>query len=336
MRTLLGMQYGGNVPQQYPRQQIPPQQFQEGGGVSSGLAYLLRGKKRKKAYDEAKRREQTLGERMGWSRTFGTALGVGGGLLAAALAPATGGLSLLAPALGTAAGKYFGSKLGYGKDEEYDDMMYGEEAGLGDIEAAGESYEGQMGQGALTSGLIAGLTAGFAPDGGIYGKVAGKLSPTDVAGATSSLGGVGTVADLGTQVTPETEIANRAMRSQAFQPQSGSMAVPDLKHLTQNIPSAPGSLLGTGAGELAPEITTEAADILGAYTGTAAQNRQLLDAGGYGGTSIVDALKRAGLGSSFQERAGMYENIYGSPQIAGLMGGGTVQQTPRTLLSLIG
>ena len=55
MRTLLGMQYGGNAQQQYPRRQLQlqPQSFQEGGGVSSGLAALLRGQKKRLASDAA-------------------------------------------------------------------------------------------------------------------------------------------------------------------------------------------------------------------------------------------------------------------------------------------
>ena len=39
MRTLLGMQYGGGVPQQL-----------QDGGVSSGLAYLRRGKEKRAVF----------------------------------------------------------------------------------------------------------------------------------------------------------------------------------------------------------------------------------------------------------------------------------------------
>ena len=141
MRTLLGMQYGGSV----------PQQLQE-GGVSSGLAYLRRGQKRKEARKKAREAEKTLAGKLGLSRTMGTVLGLGGGLLAAALAPATGGMSLLAPGLGTALGKYAGSRLGYGDDFKADDIMYGEEAGLTDIQDAADAYAGSMGQDAILSG----------------------------------------------------------------------------------------------------------------------------------------------------------------------------------------
>ena len=336
MRTLLGMQYGGNVPQQYPRQPIPPQQFQEGGGVSSGLAFLKRGKKRKKAYDEARKTEGRLGRKMGKGRTWGSLLGIGGGLLGAAALGALGftpaGIPLaIAAGLGTAAGKYGGSRLGYGKDLKTKDMMYGEEAGIEDIAEAGESYRGQMSQEALLSGAKAALMAGFAPNGGMYGKAAkfGEKA-AGVGQAADVVGTVSQVADLGTQVTPETEIANRAMRSQAFQPQSGSMAVPDLKHLTQNIPSAPGSLLGTGAGELAPEIATEAADILGAQSflpeGFAdslnLRGTLLGETGGYDprgivdntGISFQDAFRRArqqfGGGGTFDWRGNPYSTAY--------------------------
>ena len=98
------MQYGGTIPQQL-----------QDGGTSSGLAYLRRGRKRKEARDKAREAEKTLAEKLGLSRTAGTVLGLGGGLLAAALAPATGGWSLAAPGIGTALGKWAGSKLGYGK-----------------------------------------------------------------------------------------------------------------------------------------------------------------------------------------------------------------------------
>ena len=373
MRTLLGMQYGGNVPQQYPRQQIPPQQFQE-GGISSGLAFLKRGKKRKAAYDEAKIRERTLGERMGWSRTFGTALGVGGGLLAAALAPATGGLSLLAPAFGTAAGKYFGSKLGYGKDEEYDDMMYGEEAGFEDIAGAGESYEGQMGQGALTSGLIAGLTAGFAPGGGIYGKVAGKLRPTDVAGATASLGGVGTSLGLSPPPTLGTSAVPGAPGSLATGALTGTKTGLDvIPETLGNIPSVPSgaslsgdrlqleaarSLLESqsslkesigrfdkmidspyykevmgGAGELAPEIATGAADPTSSALAPVEFGRWGANREQY--QPLINQFFQQY--SPTQRSAENWMSMFNQPeQFAGFRGGGMVRQTPRTLLSLIG
>ena len=108
------------------------------------------------------------------------------------------------------------------------------------------------------------------------------------------------------------------------------------------IPTVPSSVV--------PEAFSSGADAVGAYTGTAAQNRELLSAGNYGGTSIIDALKKAGLGSSLEERAEMYSNLFGSQQyasnpfssqqIAGgqlnFKGGGMVRRNPRTLLSFIG
>ena len=161
MRTLLGMQYGGGVPQQL-----------QDGGVSSGLAYLRRGKARKKAYDKARDAEGRLIEKRKKGGFWGSLGGLGGGLLGAALVGSGLGIPLaLAAGLGTAGGRYLGSKAGYGKDFEVeDDVMYGEEAGLGDIASAGESYESGMGQEAILSGVKAGLTAGLAPSGGIYGK----------------------------------------------------------------------------------------------------------------------------------------------------------------------
>ncbi len=170
------MQYGGTIPQQL-----------QDGGTSSGLAYLRRGRKRKEARDKAREAEKTLAEKLGLSRTAGTVLGLGGGLLAAALAPATGGWSLAAPGIGTALGKWAGSKLGYGKDLKVDDMMYGEEQGLYDIQDAADAYKGNMLQDAVLSGAKASLMAGMTPGGGIHGKVAGKLRP-DVATGGASLG----------------------------------------------------------------------------------------------------------------------------------------------------
>ena len=182
MRTLLGMQYGGGVPQQL-----------QDGGVSSGLAYLRRGQKRKEAYNKARDAESRLMEKRKKSGFLGSLGGLGGGLLGAALVGSGLGIPLaLAAGLGTAGGRYLGSRAGYGKDFEVeDDVMYGEEAGLEDIGAAGESYESGMGQEAMLSGVKAGLMAGIAPGGGIYGKTskwaeglrgaggAGVLAPTE-------------------------------------------------------------------------------------------------------------------------------------------------------------
>lgn len=417
MRTLLGMQYGGNVPQQYPRQPIPPQQFQEGGGVSSGLAFLKRGKKRKAAYDEARKTEGRLGRKMGKGRTWGSLLGIGGGLLGAAalgaLGIGTGGLGLaLAAGLGTAAGKYGGSRLGYGKDLKTKDMMYGEEAGIEDIAEAGESYRGQMSQEALLSGAKAALMAGFAPGGGMYGKAAkfgGRYAPGTYASGVAAEALKSTpgafvpsaqsdiAGDLpiswGEALDPDIVSAETGA---LFQPESvdefgkivpamyGDVTVPPIDTSgafldTGALPGAeqayqaslPGATslgetnelleagrisqealktargasqqmdrlleiapkYGLGAGELAPEVATEAVDPISSALapvefGRWGANRQQYQ-------PLINQFFQQY--SPTQRSAENWMSMFNQPeQFAGLMGGGTVQQTPRTLLSLIG
>ena len=220
MRTLLGMQYGGNIQQQYPRRelQLQPQSFQEGGNVPSAyktsfgfdspispaLASLMRGEKKREAFEEARTAELSEIEKQKRSGLFGSIGGLGGGLLGSAALGALGftpaGIPLaLAAGLGTGLGKAFGSKVGYegewspgvmfrkAKSEKAKDMMYGKEAGLEDIERAGRDYTAGIDTAAGLSGLKAGLTAGFSKTGGIYGKAGkfgGGLRATDVATAS--------------------------------------------------------------------------------------------------------------------------------------------------------
>jgi len=187
MRTLLGMQYGGNAQQQYPRRelQFQPQSFQEGGHISPAYASLFRRKKKQLALD-ACGEEQT--EQVGKQKKaglFGSIASLAGGAGAAWLTPllfsnpATAALAL--PWLvggATGAGKYLGEKKGYGEEQDIDmDMMYAKEAGLGDIERAGEEYQSGMLEKSLLSGAKAGLTAGFAPDTSMFGKIAGRENP---------------------------------------------------------------------------------------------------------------------------------------------------------------
>jgi len=188
MRTLLGMQYGGNVQQQYPRRelQLQPQSFQEGGGVSPGLAALLRLMKKREASDVYGEEQAEQVEKQKKAGLLGSIASLAGGAGAAWLTPllfsnpATAALAL--PWLvggATGVGKYIGEKAGYGEEQDIDmDMMYAEEAGLGDIERAGEEYQSGMGERALLSGLKSGLTAGFAPDSSnMFGKIAGRENP---------------------------------------------------------------------------------------------------------------------------------------------------------------
>jgi len=192
MRTLLGMQYGGNMPQQYPRQQLQfqPQSFQEGGGVSAGLAGLKRLVKKREAsdvYGEAQTEQVGKQKKAGLFGSLLSLVGAGGVAWAAPLIkagfltnPATA--PWLLPLLiggASAFGKYGGEKIGYGGEQDIDmDMMYAKEAGLGDIERAGEEYQSGMLERAALSGLKSGLTAGFAPDEyNMFGKIAGRENP---------------------------------------------------------------------------------------------------------------------------------------------------------------
>ena len=75
----------------------------------------------------------------------------------------------------TGYGKYRGEKAGYGGEQVIDtDMMYAKEAGLEDIERAGEEYQSGMGERAALAGLKSGLMAGFAPDTSMFGKIADR------------------------------------------------------------------------------------------------------------------------------------------------------------------
>jgi len=187
MRTLLGMQYGGNMPQQYPRQQLQfqPQSFQEGGHISPAYAALFRKKKKQLALDAFGEEQTEQIEKQKKAGFLGSLFALGGGTGASWLAPllfsnpATAALALPWLVGGASAfGKYGGEKIGYGGEQDIDmDMMYAEEAGLGDIERAGEEYQSGMFERAALSGFKSGLTAGFAPDGGMYGKIAGRENP---------------------------------------------------------------------------------------------------------------------------------------------------------------
>jgi hypothetical protein len=408
MRTLLGMQYGGNAQQQYPRRelQFQPQSFQEGGGVSSGLAALLRGKKKREALDAADEAQRAEVKKQKRSGLWGSIGGLGGGLLGSAALGALGftpaGIPLaLAAGLGTGLGKAFGSKTGYegewspgvmfrkAKSEKAKDIMYGKQAGLEDIERAGRDYTGGIDTAAGVSGLKAGLTAGLSKTGGIYGK-AGKFgqkasagfgapgaaiqsslglseapesltggAPTlrlpqariAIAGTKSGLLGEGipktlgrvpsappAVSDAGTgalsggaDISREfqaAKLANEAsLQSQSVQEQmSKLLSSPTINKYLGNASdlSSSSDVLSSGAG-----------DVLDAYTGTAAQNRALLEAGNYEGDSIIDALKKAGLDSSKLGRQNMWQNLF-APQIAGLMGGGMIRQNPQSLLGYLG
>ena len=101
-------------------------------------------------------------------------------------------------------GKRLGEGIGAGKSRQYDTSgtVFGQQD-FRDVEKASRDYTRGMGKRAIASGLKAGLTAGLAPGGGIYGEAsrrAGGLRPT-LAGAVgyggAPLPSVPQIADTG-------------------------------------------------------------------------------------------------------------------------------------------
>ena len=354
MRTLLGMQYGGSVPQQL-----------QDGGVSSGLAYLRRGRARKKAYDKARDEEARLIEKRKKGGFWGSLGGLGGGLLGAALVGSGLGIPLaLAAGLGTAGGRYLGSRAGYGKDFEVeDDIMYGEEAGLEDIGAAGESYESGMGQEAILSGVKAGLMAGLAPGGGIYGKTSKWAEGLKGAEALAPVADVvtadtGAVFNEATGMYGDVPIEELNLDFDNFSnlpspppapnipPVPEAPLVSDSENFLLTHGATEDELVGMGAGSVATDIATPPIPVTEpinttipetVYGGTAAQNRELLSYLNAGeNKSLVDYLKSQGMGSTFDERFSLYNQMLAQPQITGAMHGGVIKESPRTLLGFVG
>ena len=164
--SLLAMQYGG----------------------TAGGATLARALQQRSDADTLEEYQKAEAERQKRGRLFGSVGGLGAGLLGAALAPATGGLSLaLASGVGTAFGKGVGERLGAGGARGVDrsGTVYGQKAFRDVAEASKEYNRGIAGRAGM-AGLKAGLTAGLAPGGGMYGKVAGKLRPQDVLTASQT------------------------------------------------------------------------------------------------------------------------------------------------------
>jgi hypothetical protein len=168
------MQTGGSIPSAYKKS------FSLTG--TPGGATLARALQRRRDADTLEEYQREEAKRQERGALFGSIGKIGGGLLGAALAPATGGASLaIASGLGTAIGQRLGEGIGAGKSREYDSSgtVFGQQA-FRDVERASRDYTRGMGERALVSGLQAGLTAGFSPDGGIYGETsrrAGGLRP---------------------------------------------------------------------------------------------------------------------------------------------------------------
>ena len=360
MRTLLGMQYGGSVPQQL-----------QDGGVSSGLAYLRRGKARKKAYDKARDEEARLIEKRKKGGFWGSLGGLGGGLLGAALVGSGLGIPLaLAAGLGTAGGRYLGSRAGYGKDFEVkDNIMYGEEAGLEDIGAAGESYESGMGQEAILSGVKAGLMAGLAPGGGIYGKTSKWAEGLKGAEALAPVADVvtadtGAVFNEATGMYGDMPIEELNLDFDNFSnlpspppapnipPVPEAPLVPDSENFLLTHGATKDELARMGAGSVDMGITTpsvpvpESPVVSDSLIGLTDDFTMPID------TSVVapsyaDALANRGqyqglINQFFQQyspdqrSAENWMRMFQQPQIAGAMHGGVIKESPRTLLGFVG
>tara|TARA_Y100001937_G_scaffold20113_1_gene27991 strand:- start:197 stop:2041 length:1845 start_codon:yes stop_codon:yes gene_type:complete len=149
------------------------------------LARALQGQKDRRLLEDYQRAEA---ERQRKGGLFGSIGGLAGGLLGAALSPFTGGASLaLVSGLGSTLGSGLGQSLGAGKSRAVDrsGTVFGQQS-FRDVEQASRDFTKGIGERALVSGLRTAATAGLSPDGGIYGKVAGKLRPQDVISASQT------------------------------------------------------------------------------------------------------------------------------------------------------
>ena len=149
------------------------------GGLAStaGGAALARALQQRSDADALEKYQKAEAKRQGRGSLFGSVGGLAGGLLGAALAPVTGGASLaLGAGLGTALGTGLGERLGAGEARDVDrtGTVYGQQS-FRDVEDASSEYNKGMLERAGVAGLKAGLTAGLAPSGGMYGKVGGKF-----------------------------------------------------------------------------------------------------------------------------------------------------------------
>ena len=166
--TLLQMmQTGGNIPSAYKKS------FSLTG--TPGGATLARALQQQKDIDKLEDYQREEAKRQERGALFGGVLKTGLGLLGSAIAGPVGA------GFGTALGSRIGEGIGAGKSREYDSSgTVFAQRDFRDVEQASRDYTRGMGERAITSGLKAGLTAGLAPDGGIYGEAsrrAGGLRP---------------------------------------------------------------------------------------------------------------------------------------------------------------
>ena len=145
--------------------------MQTGGQPSRGAAMLAQATQRQSDIKKLEAQQRAEAKRQGRGALFGSIASKGLGLLGSAIAGPLGA------GIGSALGKRLGEGIGAGKSREYDSSgtVFGQQD-FRDVEQASRDYTRGMGERAIVSGLEAGLTAKFAPGGGMYGKVSGKLS----------------------------------------------------------------------------------------------------------------------------------------------------------------
>ena len=313
------MQYGGNAQQQYPRRelQFQPQSFQEGGHISPAYASLFRKKKKQFALD-AFGEEQT--EQVGKQKKaglFGSIASLAGGAGAAWLTPllfsnpATAALAL--PWLvggASGAGKWLGEKKGYGEEQDIDmDIMYAKEAGLEDIERAGEEYQSDMFGRAAVSGLKAGLTAGFAPDGGMYGKIAGRGAPGTAAGTAATQSSFG-LQEAPTSLTGGAPALQLPQARTAIAGTETGLLGGGIPESLGNIPSAPSAVSDAGTGALSSGV-----DISGEFQAAKLANEASLKA-----QSVQEQMSKLLSSPTINKYLGKSSDL---PSSSGVMSGGT-------------
>ena len=315
--NLLSMMQEGGVPSAYKTS------FSLTG--TPGGARLARALQRRRDFDTLEKYQRQEAERQKKGRLFGSIGGLAGGFLGAAalgLTPFTGGASLgLATGLGTALGKGIGERVGAGKARDYDESgtVYMQDA-FGDVDTASEDYsKGILGR-ALSSGAMAGLTAGLTPGGGIHGKTrdfASKLNAAQLAKAVP-------VADTALLnmpglETPTIDTGSFSQTANVFDPMTGSRigALPDMDFFSQ------GTLgLSKPSQDLMP--TTPFQDLSAAIAAR--------DTGDIGAQSFINQAYE-GTGGDWEQAIQNYQSLFGA-QEGGLIGmqyggygGGTTAQS---------
>ena len=243
--------------------------MQVGGQPSRGAAMLARSRQRRADIRKLEEQQRAEAKRQKRGGLFGSIGGLAGGLLGSAalgaLGISTGGLGLgLAAGLGTALGRRAGEGIGAGKTRKADTegTVFAQQA-FRDVEQASRDYTRGMGERAIVSGLKAGLTAGFSPGGGIYGKArdaGGKLRAAQLAKSVP-------IADTGLLnmdplKTPGIDTGAVSQARRTFDPSTGASigVLPDMQFLTEGALSGVESGLSRG---LAPNVPSSLGDFAG-------------------------------------------------------------------------